>query len=282
MAKILIVEDDPFISEIYQKKFIEAGFETKIATNGREVLGDAKNDSYDVILLDLVLPEMSGMEVLKELKKGASLNPATKVIIFSNLSERETQDEAFKAGADGFIPKTQFSPSELVREIQRLVGDFSEQEKNEARRNGNGNGKSETLPVSGSMDVSVSGTGEKGKILFIEDEQVFLEMFGKKLEDEGYEVEYARNGAWGLKEAMKKKFNLILIDMVMPAMSGEEMVAQLKLEGKTKDIPVLVLSASTDDLGFAKMRDLGVIDCLVKTQIVPSELVKRVNEILKK
>jgi DNA-binding response OmpR family regulator len=278
MAKILIVEDDPFISEIYEKKFIEAGFETKVATNGKDVLALSKKEAYDVILLDMVLPEMSGMEVLKELKKSNYPSQA-KVIIFSNLSERETQDEAFKAGADGFIPKTQFSPSDLVKEIQRLIGDFTEQEKNEVRQNGNHH---QALPASGSTNIEVSGSGEKGKILFIEDEEVFLEMFGKKLEDEGYEVEYARNGAWGLKEALKKDFDLILLDMVMPAMSGEELVSQLQLDEKTKNIPVLILSASTDDFGFKKVLDMGVKECLVKTQIVPSDLVKKVNEILNK
>jgi DNA-binding response OmpR family regulator len=236
-----------------------------VATSGREVLSFAKSNDYDAILLDLVLPEISGMEILKKLKSGKEYNPKIKVIIFSNLSDHETQEEALKNGADGFIFKTQFNPSELVAEIQRIINEYREQDKNETRRkNGNGHGAED----------------KKKTILFIEDEEVFLEMFGKKLEDDGYGVEYARNGAWGLKEALKKNFDLIILDMVMPAMTGEEMVHQLKLDEKTKNIPVIMLSASVEDENFKRIKEMGVGDFFVKTKLIPSDLSKRVGEIM--
>lgn len=120
MPKILIVEDDPMISEIYQKKFEAAGFEVVVATNGSEVLSNVKKDKFDLVLLDLVLPEMSGMDILKELKSG-KYDPEMKVVVFSNLSEKEDRDRAIEDGADGFISKTQYSPSELVKEIQKIL-----------------------------------------------------------------------------------------------------------------------------------------------------------------
>lgn len=250
------------ISEIYQKKFEEAGFEVVVAASGKEVLNQAGKNKFDLVLLDMVLPEMSGLEVLAELKSG-KYDPEMKVIIFSNLSEKETRDEAYEKGADGFISKTQFNPSELVREIQRILNEYKEQKENEIRRQNNGNG----------------GNGGK-KILLIEDEEVFVEMFGKKLESAGYKVVYARNGAWGLKEALAKKFDLIITDMIMPAMGGEEIVGKLKMEEITKDIPIIVLSASVAEEGAKKVRELGITDFFVKTKIVPSDLSKRVREIL--
>ncbi len=120
MPKILIVEDDPMISEIYEKKFEAAGFEVVVAANGNEVLSNVKKDKFDLVLLDLVLPEMSGIDILKELK-GGKYSPGMKVVIFSNLSEKEDRDRAVKNGADGFISKTQYSPSELVKEIQKIL-----------------------------------------------------------------------------------------------------------------------------------------------------------------
>lgn len=146
MPKILLVEDDPMISEIYQRKFSEAGFEVDIAASGKEVLKKAGESEFDIILLDLVLPEISGMEVLKELKKGGKYSSRAKVIIFSNLNEKEQQDEAIENGADGFIAKTHYSPSDLVREVRRIFDEYGEQEKNKERlngtNNGNGNGNS--------------------------------------------------------------------------------------------------------------------------------------------
>jgi CheY-like chemotaxis protein len=261
------VEDDPMISEIYQKKFEEAGSEVVVAASGKEVLNQAGKGKFDLVLLDMVLPEMSGLEVLKELK-GGKYDPEMKVIIFSNLSEKETKEEALAQGADGFISKTQFNPSQLAGEIQRLLDEFREQKKNEIRRENNGNGPS-----------AISGEKIK-KILLIEDEEVFVEMFGKKLENDGFDVTYARNGAWGLKEALAKKFDLIITDVVMPAMTGEEIVEKLKMEEKTRDIPIIMLSASMAEEGGKKIKELGITDFFVKTKIVPSDLSKRVTEIL--
>ncbi len=264
MAKILLVEDDPMISEIYQRKFSEAGFEVDIAASGKEVLKKAGESEFDIILLDLVLPEISGMEILRELKKGGKYSSRTKVIIFSNLTEKEEQDEAIDNGADGFIAKTRYAPSDLVKEVQRILGEYKEQEKN-INRQRNGNNHS---------------NGTKKRILLIEDEEIFLELFGKKLRDEGYKVEIAKNGAWGAKEAAQKHFDLIILDVVMPAMSGSEMVERLKMEEKTKNIPIIVLSASAADEDLAKIKKMGVTDCFVKTQIVPSDLARKVGEIL--
>lgn len=266
MAKILLVEDDPMISEIYQRKFESSGFDVGIAATGKEALKKAREEKYDIILLDLVLPEMDGMEVLKEIKQSGKYSPETKVVIFSNLTEKENQEKALENGADGFISKSQFSPSNLVEEVKRILGEYLEQQKNSERMSGS---------VVGNDD------SEKGKrILFIEDEDVFAEMFGKKLESEGYNVEYAKNGAWGLKEALNKNFDLIIMDMVMPAMSGIEMLERLKLEEKTKNIPIIALSASLEESELARVKEMGVEDYYIKTRIVPSDLAKRVKEIL--
>lgn len=257
------------ISEIYQRKFEASGFEVVIAASGKEVLKKAGESAFDLILLDLVLPEISGLEVLKELKKSGKYPAGTKIIIFSNLTEKEEQDEAIENGADGFIAKTHYSPSDLVKEVQRILDEYKEQKKNKERENGNHNSNG-------------NGNGNsKKRILLIEDEEVFIDLFGKKLRDEGYKVEIAKNGAWGMKEALAKHFDLIILDVVMPAMSGSEIIERLKLEEKTKNIPIIVLSASAADEELAKIKKMGVTDCFMKTQIIPSDLAKKVGEILK-
>ena len=88
MKKILIVEDDNFISEMYANKFSESGFEVKIAKDGQEALDRAKEIIPDLILLDIVLPKKDGFEVLNDLKKEDILKN-TKIIFLTNLSEGE-------------------------------------------------------------------------------------------------------------------------------------------------------------------------------------------------
>lgn len=264
MSKILLVEDDPMIAEIYVKKFQAAGFEVVNAVTGKEALRQAGEGHFDLVLLDMVIPEISGMEVLKDLKKSGNYPSGLKVIVFSNLSETETQREALENGADGFIGKTDFSPTEVVAEVQRRLNEFAELKKNIL--------KNETA------DAFVEG---RKKILLIEDEEVFLEMFGKKMEDDGYELTYAKNGAWGMKKASEENFDLIITDMVMPAMNGLEIVQQLKQEERTKNIPIIVISASVSDQDEKAVRELGVNDFLLKTRIVPSDLSRKVGELLK-
>lgn len=264
MAKILLVEDDPMIADIYQSKFDSAGFEVVNAKTGREVLKYVSQDRFDLVLLDMVLPEMSGMEVLKEIKESGNYDKNVKVVIFSNLSELETQQEALKNGADGFISKTQYNPSELVKEVQRLLNQFAEQEKNKNKQKG-----------------EVVNNNERKKILLIEDEEIFLDMFSKKLEDDGYEVVRANNGAWGAKEALAGDYDAIITDLIMPAMSGEEIIAKLKAEEKTKNIPIIAISASVTDEKEEEIREMGVEEFFSKTRIVPSDLSRKVGELLK-
>ncbi len=120
------------------------------------------------------------------------------------------------------------------------------------------------------------------KILLIEDEDIFLEMFGKKLEDDGYEVTKVENGAWGLKEALKGEYDIIITDLVMPAMSGEEIIAKLKDDDKTKNIPIIAISASVPDDKADNIIALGATDFLLKTHITPSDLSEKVKELLQK
>ena len=121
MVKIILAEDDSMTVEIYQKKFEDAGFEVIIASTGKEVLRCAEKEKADLMLLDLVLPEMGGLDVLKELKKGEKYNAGLKIIVFSNLDSEEDKTKAFKCGADGFISKTKYTPSELVEEIKKIL-----------------------------------------------------------------------------------------------------------------------------------------------------------------
>lgn len=122
MAKILLVEDDPFIAEIYEKKLSDSGFEVVNATTGREALRRIAETPFDLVMLDMVIPEVTGMEVLQELRTKPEYDKNLKVVVFSNLSSPEEQEAAKKAGATGFISKTDFTPSQVVEEVQAYIG----------------------------------------------------------------------------------------------------------------------------------------------------------------
>jgi len=263
MVKIIIVEDDSMISEIYHKKFSDSGFEVFAVTTGEQALNVARTKKVDVVMTDLIMPKMDGFQVIENLRNG-EFDPNIKIIVTSNLSQKEDRDKAINLGANGFVAKSEYSPSDLVKEIQRLTSQFEEQKKNEIK-----------------ASVAVEKTDGKKKILIIEDEEIFIEMFGEKLKQDGFAVYSATNGAWGVKEAFRNAYDLFIIDIVMPAMTGEEMITKLKMEDVTKNIPIIVLSASVEGDVIKRVKEMGIEEFFIKTQITPNELSKKVSEILK-
>ena len=271
MKKIVLAEDDPMISEIYQKKFQEQDFEVFQAFSGDQVLEIVKKNKVDVVLLDLVLPKMDGFAVIKNLKS-ADYDPSVKVIVFSNLSQREDRERALELGADGFVAKSEFSPSELVREIKRLMSQQNEKIIKIAQ-----------MRMAGET-IADSEYGENGgkKVLMIEDGEIFVDIFGRRLEDEGYRMTYADTGVMGVKEAVEGDFDLIIVDVITPTMNGDEIVARLRDNEKTKDIPLVLFYSIEEEDMIKAITDMGVAGAFLKTELLPNEFAEEINKIMSK
>lgn len=120
MAKILIIDDDPFILDMYVLKFKERGFDVEIAHDGKDGLKKAKEYKPDAILLDVVMPAMDGFDVLQELKKSSETKMA-KIILLTNLGQKEDVERGKKLEADDYVIKAHFTPSEVVEKVNNLL-----------------------------------------------------------------------------------------------------------------------------------------------------------------
>ena len=120
MKSILLVEDDPFLVEIYTTKFKEAGFSVAVATDGKESLKKMKEKVPDLLLLDIVLPDLNGWEVLGEIKKDDKLNNL-KIVILSNLGEKDEVEKGLKLGVKKYLVKARYTPSEVVEEVKKIL-----------------------------------------------------------------------------------------------------------------------------------------------------------------
>lgn len=118
MSKILIIEDDNFLLEMVVKAGKQGGFDIDIAVDGEEGFTKAKNGDYDLILLDLILPKMHGLELLKKLR---SENIMTPVVVLSNLYDKETLDTANSLGIKDYIIKAQTTPSEIIEKVKIIL-----------------------------------------------------------------------------------------------------------------------------------------------------------------
>lgn len=120
MKKILLVEDDPFLVDIYTKKLKELGYDTDVAFEGEEALKKIQEKMPDLILLDIVLPNLNGWEMLRKIKKDEKLKDL-KTIILSNLGQKDEVEKGLALGAVKYLIKAHHTPSQVVAEIKKML-----------------------------------------------------------------------------------------------------------------------------------------------------------------
>ncbi len=118
VKNILIAEDDPFLSKIMKNRLIEEGFSIDHALDGEMALQMMAKKGYCLLLLDLIMPNMNGFEVLEELKKKKIKIP---VLVFTNLAQKEDEKEVISLGAKGYYVKSDISIDELVKTVKTFM-----------------------------------------------------------------------------------------------------------------------------------------------------------------
>jgi len=120
MKKILLVEDDPFLVDIYETKLKESGFVVEVANHGEVALTKIRENKVDLVLLDIVLPHLDGWEILRSIKGDKQLKDL-KVIILSNLGQKEEVEKGLELGAAKYLIKAHYTPTEVVEEIKKYL-----------------------------------------------------------------------------------------------------------------------------------------------------------------
>ena len=117
-TKILLIEDDEMIRSLYTDVFTKAGFKIDSAADGQEGLIKARVGGYNLILLDIMMPQLDGLGFLKELKDKPIKTPNGSIILLTNLAHDAVVKEALTAGAKDYIVKADYNPDELVEKIK--------------------------------------------------------------------------------------------------------------------------------------------------------------------
>lgn len=120
MKKILLIEDDELIREMYESELKKAGFEVTAFTKGEEGLKVLQQEQFDLILLDIMLPGINGLEILKQIKQ----NPQTKnlkVVLLTNLGQETIIKQGYALGATGYLIKAAYNPDQVIQEVKNFV-----------------------------------------------------------------------------------------------------------------------------------------------------------------
>jgi CheY-like chemotaxis protein len=118
--KILVIEDEPFIGELYTRSLKKAGYEVKVVVDGAEGLQEAQTNAYDIILLDIMVPSITGTELLKKMRAPEATPIKAKIIVTTNLEQNEAARQAVEKQADGYLIKANITPKELVKFLQSI------------------------------------------------------------------------------------------------------------------------------------------------------------------
>lgn len=256
--KILIIEDDPFLGDVLMQKLVHEGYEVTLTQDGKEGYAHMTTLQPDLVLLDIILPSMNGYEILEK----KHVDPAVAkipVIMISNSGQPAEINRALTLGLTDYLVKAQFDPEEVLAKVRTSLGEPSKA----ARK------------------------GEPGRlanvtVLWVEDDVFLSDILGKKLTNEGCIPLSARDGEEALSILATKVPDVMLLDLVLPGISGFDVLEKIKKEDRLKNIPVIVFSNLGQPGDIERAKKLGAVKHLIKAEIDVGEVVNEIAKIVKK
>ena len=121
VTKILLVEDDQFLRDMYHELLGDEGFEVTVCADGEDGYNKAVQGGYDLILLDIMLPKMDGLQILKTLKDKNDLQRNGPVVLLTNLGQDNIVRQGFDLGAAGYLIKSALTPDQVLHEVRTFL-----------------------------------------------------------------------------------------------------------------------------------------------------------------
>ncbi len=120
--KILIVEDDKLMADVYVESLANQPYDVEVVENGKAALKRMSKGGYDLVLLDVILPEMDGWQILTALKNKPPKKPNKKLVLMSNMAEENLQKEAARFGINEVMIKSDITPGEMAKKVKEYLG----------------------------------------------------------------------------------------------------------------------------------------------------------------
>lgn len=235
--KILVIEDNRLNLELVTDLLEANGFVVFSAQTAEEGLRMARELSPALVLMDFSLPGMDGLTATRKIKS----DPATRhlgVIGLTAHAMRGDQEVALASGCDGYLTKP-IDTSTFIESITRFMDDSHRYAKTIGSSGGN------AVP-GGATGIASASTRRDGVVLVVDDEEQNRTLLRDSLEARGYEVCEAENGAQALQEIAHRQPDVILLDVMMPGMTGFEVCRRIKQDSRTSHLPVLMITALSD------------------------------------
>lgn len=259
-GKILAVDDDPNALEVLAASLGEAGLDVLTATSGEEALRIVAKATPDLILLDLMMPDMNGHDLLRELKSNKETSDIP-VVVITALDQVEEKERAIQGGADDFLAKP-IARSELLIRVRTFLK--VKHLRQELER---------TLLYLHELEAALhAGASSQEKadpmrpplatILIVEDELMERAIYADLLREHGYKVLSVPTGAQALELLQVKPVDVLMVDLVLPGVSGLDLIERVKTV--TPETPVIVVTGHPSSHNVIAALKLGAFDFIVK------------------
>lgn len=273
-ARILVVDDMPANVKLLEARLMAEYFQVLTASNGRDALEICESGQCDIVLLDVMMPEMDGFEVCRRLKQ----NPKTvhlPVVMVTALDQPEDRVKGLEAGADDFLTKP-VNDLALITRVRSLVRLKLMTDELRLRAS-----TGRDLGVERLLDMSeVTSATVKGSILVVDDRPASYERIVKFLADE-HAVCVVPDAQEALFRAADEAFDAAIISMSLAGFDALRLCSQLRSLERTRMLPILVISEPDQDTGVIRALELGVND-YVRRPIDRHELMARVRTQIKR
>lgn len=256
-VRVLVVDDNPANVKLLEAKLTSEYFDVVTATNGVTALELVKTASPDIVLLDVMMPNMDGFEVCRRIKA----EPRTMhipVVMVTALSDVEDRVRGLKAGADDFLtkPGKDLALFARVRSLARLKMLMDEWRMRAAT--------GEQLGAVGGDAKANEISGEHGSILLVDDNPHNLRRIEQTFREAGHSLVSIQSPEQAMRKALESDFDLIIVNLHLSNFDGLRLCSQFRSQELTRQTPILLFIESEDTARLAKGLELGVNDYLVE------------------
>lgn len=232
MSKVVIIEDDPVIARVYENKLRGEGHQVTVVNNGEQGVETVKSLKPNLVLVDLMLPDLSGVEVIKKLRRDITFSQIP-IIAYSGADD-EVMEKAQEANPTVLLSKREMSPREIYENVQAVL---------ETSRTWR---VFEPHPME--TEIELAPEPEKpvvlGRVLIVEDDPIISKIVKSIVEKAGYETVVIADGGEALRLLLKDtNFSAGVFDIEVPKIKGTDILRHMRTEKRLMRIPVMVMTA---------------------------------------
>lgn len=259
MDKILIVEDEPTLGDLLLRKLQSAGYSVDLVKDGIAGLDALRKTKYDLLVLDVFLPLMNGLELLGQKRADPTIAGVPVIMLTNSLHPIEgTELEAM--GVTQFWVKADLTPEQVLTQVRGVLTKGVSEE-------------TQSAPIQKDALAQM-------KVLLVEDDEFLGKILSTRLSAEHTDVMYAKSGEEALELLKNGVPQVALLDILLPGINGFEVLAHIRADERMKGIPVIMISNFNQDSDKEKAYKLGA-NYLVKAMVNPDDIIAEILKVMK-